>query len=51
MIYSIQHQLFKYGDMSTIAVRIYDGIGDGVIYEGVIGLIIQNNYKKYFGRK
>jgi len=50
-IYSIPHQLLNYGGMNTIAVRIYDGIGEGGIYVGPIGLVTQSNYRKYISSK
>jgi hypothetical protein len=50
-IYSIPYKLLNYGGLNTIAVRVYDGIGEGGIYEGPIGLITQSNYKKYFKDK
>jgi len=50
-IYSVPNKLLKYGKLNTIAVRVYDGFRDGGIYEAPIGLITQNNYKKYSGRK
>jgi sialate O-acetylesterase len=50
-IYSIPNKLLKFGQMNTIAVRVYDGFQDGGIYEGPVGFVTQTNYKKYFGRK
>lgn len=50
-VYSVPQKLLKYGSTNTIAVRVYDGFMDGGIYEGPIGLITQNNYRKYFNRK
>ena len=50
-IYSVPEKLLNFGGMNTIAVRIYDGIGEGGIYSGEIGLMTQNSYRKYIGSK
>lgn len=49
-IYSVPHKLLKFGKENTIVVRVYDGFKDGGIYEGPIGLITQENYKKNYGK-
>lgn len=50
-VYSVPQKLLKFGEINTIVVRVYDGFRDGGIYDGPVGLIIQSNYKKYFGKK
>lgn len=50
-VYSVPNKILNFGGYNTIAVRVYDGVGEGGIYNGTIGLITQNKYKKYFGRK
>ena len=50
-VYSVPQKLLKFGETNTISVRVYDGFQLGGIYEGPVGLITQNNYKKYFGKK
>lgn len=47
-VYSVPQKLLKFGKENTIVVRIYDGFRNGGIYDGPIGLITQENYKKYF---
>lgn len=49
--YSVPQKLLKFGETNTIAVRVYDGFKEGGIYDGLIGLFTQSNYKKYFGKK
>lgn len=46
-VYSIPAKILKPGKINTIVVRVYDGLRDGGIYDGIIGLIKQSNYKKY----
>lgn len=46
-VYSIPAKILKPGKINTIVVRVYDGLRDGGIYDGPIGLIKQSNYKKY----
>jgi sialate O-acetylesterase len=50
-VYSVPQKLLKSGETNTIVVRVYDGLRDGGIYDGPVGLIKQSNYKKYFGKK
>lgn len=47
-VYTIPKKLLNFGNYNTIAVRVYDGIGEGGIYNGPIGLVTQSKYKKYF---
>lgn len=50
-VYSVPQKLLKFGENNTIAVRVYDGFREGGIYDGLVGLMKQSNYKKYFGKK
>jgi len=50
-VYSVPQKILKYGETNTIVVRVYDGFRNGGIYDGPIGLITQDNYKKHFGKK
>jgi beta-galactosidase/beta-glucuronidase len=45
-VYSVPQKLLKFGKENTIVVRVYDGFRNGGIYDGPIGLITQENYKK-----
>jgi sialate O-acetylesterase len=49
-VYSVPQKILKYGETNTIVVRVYDGFKNGGIYDGPIGLITQENYKKHFGK-
>jgi sialate O-acetylesterase len=49
-VYSVPQKLLKYGKTNTVVVRVYDGFKNGGIYDGPIGLISQENYKKHFGK-
>jgi beta-galactosidase/beta-glucuronidase len=49
-VYSVPQKLLKFGKENSIAVRVYDGFRNGGIYDGPIGLITQENYKKHFGK-
>lgn len=49
-VYTIPKKILNYGNYNTIAVRVYDGIGEGGIYNGTIGLVTQSKYKKYFSK-
>jgi sialate O-acetylesterase len=46
--YYIPSNLLQPGKENTIAVRVYDGFINGGIYRGPIGLITQENYRKYW---
>jgi sialate O-acetylesterase len=46
--YFISDNILKAGEYNTIAVRVYDGFLDGGIYEGPIGLITQERYRKFW---
>jgi hypothetical protein len=45
-VYKIPEDLLKEG-VNVIAVRVYDEIWRGGIYEGPIGIMKEDNYKKY----
>ncbi len=49
-IYTIPKKILNFGEYNTIAVRVYDGFGEGGIYNGLVGLVTQSKYKKYFGK-
>ena len=46
--YYIPKDLIHFGQENVIAVRIYDGYRDGGIYEGPIGIVTQEKYRKYW---
>jgi sialate O-acetylesterase len=46
-IYKIRESLLKRNGVNTIAVRVYDGQGLGGIYEGPVGIMSAENYRKY----
>jgi hypothetical protein len=46
-LYKIPTDLLKSGNSNTIAVRVYDKMLRGGIYEGPIGIMTEPNYKKY----
>jgi sialate O-acetylesterase len=45
--YSIDRHIINYDRDNVIAVRIYDGLVQGGIYEGPIGIVTEENYKKW----
>jgi len=45
--YEIPKGLLKSGGKNVIAVRIFDKGGDGGIYNGPLGILDQNQFKKY----
>jgi hypothetical protein len=45
--YTIPSGLLKPGIDNTIAVRVYDGEGFGGIYQGPIGIVTREQYKKW----
>jgi sialate O-acetylesterase len=49
-VYSVPQKILKYGSTNTIVVRVYDGFKNGGIYDGPIGLITEENYKKNFNK-
>jgi hypothetical protein len=44
--YKIPYSLIKYGQKNVIAVRVYDNMVDGGIYEGPIGIVKEQEFKK-----
>ncbi|NBC82380.1 MAG: glycoside hydrolase [Bacteroidetes bacterium] len=46
--YYIPRNVIRFGAINTIAVRIYDALGEGGIYEGNIGLVRQTRYINYW---
>lgn len=46
-VYKIKESLLKRNGVNTIAIRVYDGQGDGGIYEGPIGIMSAENYREY----
>ncbi len=49
-VYSVPQKLLKYAKTNTVVVRVFDGFKEGGIYDGYVGLITQEHYKKYFGK-
>lgn len=48
--YYIPQDLIRYDAENVIAVRVYDGYNIGGIYEGPVGIIMQEKYTKYWNR-
>jgi hypothetical protein len=46
-IYKIHDGLLNRTGINTIAIRVYDGQGRGGIYEGPIGIMSVENYRRY----
>jgi sialate O-acetylesterase len=46
--YYIPKELLKFGEYNVIAVRVYDGFFEGGIYQGPIGIAVQDEYRKYW---
>jgi hypothetical protein len=50
--YTIPHDILRFGQMNTIAVRVYDGWLHGGIYDGPVGIVTRKRYKEWDdGRK
>lgn len=49
--YFLPEGILKPGKENTIAVRVYDGMVDGGIYDGPIGLITQEKYTAFWKEK
>lgn len=47
--YPVPSELVRYGDYNTIAVNVYDGLGEGGIFEGPIGIVPRREYDKLYG--
>lgn len=45
--YEITNSFINYGSYNYIAVRIWDGLVSGGIYQGPIGIVTQENYHKW----
>ena len=46
-IYKIDGSLLKRGESNNIAIRVYDGQGAGGIYQGPVGFMSPENYRRY----
>jgi sialate O-acetylesterase len=46
-LYKIDEAWLKKGELNTLAIRVYDGQGVGGIYEGPIGIMSSENYRRY----
>lgn len=49
--YYIPEGLLKYGEENVITVRVYDGLRDGGIYQGPVGITTQKEYRTYWNEK
>lgn len=49
-MYKIPQGLLNTRKPNIIAVRVYDGIGQGGIYQGPVGIMTEQNHKKYMGK-
>ncbi|MCB0752492.1 MAG: glycoside hydrolase, partial [Ignavibacteriae bacterium] len=49
--YYIPQGLIKYGEENIITVRVYDGLRDGGIYQGPVGITTQEEYRNYWKEK
>ena len=49
--YYIPQGLLKYGEENIITVRVYDGLRDGGIYQGPVGITTQEEYRNYWKEK
>lgn len=45
--YPVDKKFIKYGSKNLIAVRVFDGLVDGGIYEGPVGFVTYDNYIKW----
>ena len=48
--YRLTNSFINYGTQNTLAVRVYDGLVTGGIYQGPVGIVTEENYKKWKGR-
>lgn len=46
--YFLPDDVFKFGAKNTIAVKVFDGYIGGGIYEGPVGVVTQDKYRKYW---
>jgi sialate O-acetylesterase len=49
--YYIPDNLLRFNEENVIAVRVYDGLRDGGIYQGPIGITTQEDYRNYWKEK
>ena len=49
--YYIPENLLSFNEENVIAVRVYDGLRDGGIYQGPIGITTQEDYRNYWKEK
>ena len=49
--YYLPDNVFQYGEVNVISVRVYDGYLDGGIYHGPIGIVTQEEYRNYWKDK
>lgn len=49
--YPVPSEYVRYGDYNTIAVNVYDGLGEGGIFEGPVGIITRSEYDRLYGDK
>jgi len=45
-VYRIPKSLIKYGQKNVLAVRVFDNMIDGGIYEGPVGIVTEQGFKK-----
>lgn len=45
--YYVPSSILKFGEENTIAVRVYDGLSRGGIFEGPVGFVDRDTYRKY----
>jgi sialate O-acetylesterase len=48
--YRMTNSYINYGSYNTIAIRVYDGLVSGGIYEGPVGIVTEENYQKWRGK-
>ncbi len=49
--YYLPDDIFESGDNNLISMRVYDGMIDGGVHEGPIGLVTQDTYIAYWTKK
>jgi hypothetical protein len=49
-LYKINSSWLKPGETNTLAIRVYDGQGAGGIYEGPVGIMSPDNYRRFRDR-
>jgi sialate O-acetylesterase len=48
--YRLTNSYIQYDQYNVLAVRVYDGLVSGGIYQGPVGIITEENYQKWKGR-